>query len=1015
MAAERTVYIKVGAKVEGAVAGIRKVKASVDDLTKSDLKKPQAAFDGLSTKAALAGGAVALGVGKAIKSFADFDQQMSAVRAALPDAASKMGDLRDLAVKLGQDTQFSATEAAQGITEMAKAGVSAGDILNGGLKGGLDLAAAGQLDVARASEIAATALNQFNLEGRDVSHVADLYAAAAGKAQGSVEDIAQAMKYAGVTAASMGISIEETTGVIGLFASKGIIGEQAGTSFRSMLLSLTSPSKIAATAMQELGINVYDAQGKFVGMQGAAQILQEKLGPLDEATRNQALGQIFGNESMNAAIALYQGGGKAVQDWTAKVNDAGYAQKQASALTDNLKGDIERLGGSIETAFITSGSSANGALRTLTQGLEGFVNKVGAVPGPVLLASAALAGIALTLPRGLKAYRDFTKSLDTLGISMDKISTKAPRTARALSIVGKAAGTLAVAATAVYAFQSATDKLNGDKLSGDLTKTGDGLAFINEQLAGQTDNGWGRVGSDIDSFGKVLGATFDPGIINNIDNTIGSLKTVFGGENVSNIQNAAKQLNGIDAALAGLVTGGNAEKAKIVFSQMTKVAQDQGITVDQLKEKFPQYAAAVAGAEGAVGRLDGAIGRTSGSASSADGALQDLAADGLKDVEGKAKDAKKEMENLLNLLDSMAGGKRAIADDKSRLKDAADAAVKAAKDRGGADPEALAAQKKAQERLAKAKKGGNKDAITSAQENLVAANKRVADSFVAPEKAQRDYEQSMRDTAAAGDALIHDLIDQKKPISDINAAYDAQRAALIKAAEARGFHGDAAVKEADKVGITVQEMDDLRFQYANTQEYVDTQVRTPGLPQAKANVKGYWDVINGVPTFHETKFSALTGTASQRISELKAELAAIPRNINTLITVRKAQNEVRLAVNGVPDYATGGYTGSGGKYEPAGVVHRGEVVMEQEVVRREGLARLMALRAGRAKIVPGYADGGYVGARAYRAAPPSALRIDYGRLAAARSGDNFYVTTGDPVVAARRVSDEREWKAVNGF
>src|SRR5207253_1161835 len=112
--------------------------------------------------------------------------------------------------------------------------------------------------------------NQFGLQGRDVAHVADLYSAAAGKAQGSVDDIAQAMKYAGVTASSMGLGIEETTGVMGLFASKGIIGEQAGTSFRGMLLSLTSPSKQAAGVMEELGINVYDASGKFIGMQGVA-------------------------------------------------------------------------------------------------------------------------------------------------------------------------------------------------------------------------------------------------------------------------------------------------------------------------------------------------------------------------------------------------------------------------------------------------------------------------------------------------------------------------------------------------------------------------------------------------------------------------------------------------------------------------------------------------------------------------------------------------------------------------
>lgn len=151
-----------------------KLKASVNDLTKADVQKPQKAFADISNKAALMGGVVALGIGKAVSSFADFDAAMSAASAATGAAGAEMEQLRDLAIKAGQDTQFSATEAAQGITEMAKAGVAAKDIMGGGLAGALDLAAAGQIDVGRASEIAATALNQFQLQGKDLPHVANL-------------------------------------------------------------------------------------------------------------------------------------------------------------------------------------------------------------------------------------------------------------------------------------------------------------------------------------------------------------------------------------------------------------------------------------------------------------------------------------------------------------------------------------------------------------------------------------------------------------------------------------------------------------------------------------------------------------------------------------------------------------------------------------------------------------------------------------------------------------------------
>ena len=144
---------------------------------------------------------------------------MSNVQAATHETAANMDLLRTAAIKWGQQTKFSATEAAGAIEEMAKAGVSTNDILSGGLEGALNLAAAGSLEVADAAEIAASALVQFGMSGKDIPHVADLLAAGAGKAQGSVQDLGYALKYAGVPAASLGVSIEETTGVLAEFAS----------------------------------------------------------------------------------------------------------------------------------------------------------------------------------------------------------------------------------------------------------------------------------------------------------------------------------------------------------------------------------------------------------------------------------------------------------------------------------------------------------------------------------------------------------------------------------------------------------------------------------------------------------------------------------------------------------------------------------------------------------------------------------------------------------------------------
>ncbi len=373
------------------------------------------------------GAAIGSGVALAVARFADFDQQMSNVQAATGESAEQMGQLREAAIDAGSSTVFSATEAAGAIEELSKAGVATADILSGALTGSLDLAAAGQLQVARAAEITSTALNQFGLTGGQASHVADVLAAGAGKAMGSVDDLANGLKFVGPVAASMGVSLEETTGVLALFAQQGIMGEQAGTSLRGVLSSLTSPSKEARAEIERLGIQIYDSQGNFLGLQNAAGQLSKAYSTMDGASRDASLGVIFGRETVTAATALYRAGAQGVAEWTSAVDDSGYAAEQARARLDNLAGDVEALGGAFDSALIQAGSGANDALRSLVQIVTGAVNGFSELPEPLqqtaLYLGAAAAGIGLvggaalvTIPK----IAEMRTSLTTLGVTGER-------------------------------------------------------------------------------------------------------------------------------------------------------------------------------------------------------------------------------------------------------------------------------------------------------------------------------------------------------------------------------------------------------------------------------------------------------------------------------------------------------------------------------------------------------------------------------------------------------------------
>lgn len=442
----RTITLNLQARVDGMLSGLRKAQGETDK-TASKWSKMQAsiaknsdtinaASDGLIKGGAMLAAPAVL----ATKAYADFDKQMSAVSAATHESAGNMKLLREEAIKVGADTSFSAKEAGQGIEELAKAGVSTKDILGGGLKGSMDLAAAGGLDVGEAAETAASALTQFKLSGSQVPHVADLLAAGAGKAQGSVHDLGAALNQSGLIASQTGLSIEEATGGLSAFASAGLVGSDAGTSFKSMLQRLTPQSKEAANLMKELGLSAYDQQGNFVGLANYAGQLQDKLSGMSQEQRNATMNTLFGSDAVRAASVMYQQGADGIQGWIDKVNDSGYAAETAAKMQDNLAGDLEKLGGSFETVFIKSGSGINDFLRGLVQGAEGVVDAFGKIPAPVLSIGTMVAGLAGASAIAIGGFGKLSTAFLEARDNMRRFAEAYPKTAGVLGKIGKAAG-----------------------------------------------------------------------------------------------------------------------------------------------------------------------------------------------------------------------------------------------------------------------------------------------------------------------------------------------------------------------------------------------------------------------------------------------------------------------------------------------------------------------------------------------------------------------------------------------
>ncbi|MDY0891883.1 phage tail tape measure protein [Frigoribacterium sp. CFBP9030] len=579
---ERSIKVVVGASVSGLVSEFAKGRKAATDFSQGiskELAKNQADFEQVGKGLAIVGAAGVLALGSMIAKSAEFDQAISYVQAGTHESAANMDLLRDAAIDAGASTVFSATESANAIEELGKAGLSTTDILSGGLDGSLDLAAAGGLGVARAAEIASTTLQQFKLDGEDAAHVADVLAAGAGKAMGSVDDLAAGLKFVGPVANSMGISLEETTGVLALFAQQGIIGEQAGTGLRGVLASLTAPSKLASEEIGRLGLNLYDAQGNFLGLQNAAGELSRAYVDMDEESRNASLGVIFGRETITAATTLYQAGAEGVDMWSKAVDDSGYAAETAAIRLDNLKGDVEAFGGALDTAMIETAEDAQGSLRGLVQAGTELIDVYNGAPDVLkgvgfnltaVGAAAAIAGGAFFLgaPKILE-YRT----------AMVRLRTEAPLATKAVGAFGKGFGALAVISVALPLLEAANEKINGIKVSseelGNTLKTQDIKSTVEASfgdLQGYFGEGLfdGQTASLAD-FGKTLDA-----VTSSADTrSMGFLGDVFTGQFGSGVNEARNRLDELGGSLAALPL----EDAQ---SKMSQLQKEYKLTDDQL-------------------------------------------------------------------------------------------------------------------------------------------------------------------------------------------------------------------------------------------------------------------------------------------------------------------------------------------------------------------------------------------------------------------------------------------------
>ncbi|EFH1999245.1 phage tail tape measure protein [Escherichia coli] len=357
----------------------------------------------LKTGGALAIGAAAAGgyaAGRFLQPAIGFGKEMSRVQALtrIDKNSPQFKALREQALKLGSETQFTASDVASGQSFLAMAGFTP-QAIQAALPGVLNMALAGGVELGETADIGSNILTQFNLTADQMDRVGDTLTAAFTRTNTDLRALGETMKYTGPVAAKLGISLEEAAAMAGMLANNGLRGSDAGTAMRASLSRLASPPKAAADALKELGVSVADARGKIRPMEDVLLDLYkatQKYGQVDQVS---FFKDIAGEEAFVGLQTLVAAAGSGeLQKLTRELQGArGEADRVAKVMADNLDGDLKNLDSAWEGLRIRISDLVDGPLRSVTQWLTRVLEKITSLAQahPVLTRQLLIAGGAL--------------------------------------------------------------------------------------------------------------------------------------------------------------------------------------------------------------------------------------------------------------------------------------------------------------------------------------------------------------------------------------------------------------------------------------------------------------------------------------------------------------------------------------------------------------------------------------------------------------------------------------------
>lgn len=496
---------KTGKAVEGTGKSLKEAAKSANESSDSLKKQAKSASDAakgtekltdsskalkdvLSTIGAAAAVKGLYNLGKAaIQTGMDFDEGMAAVKAVSGASAKDFETMRKQAIQLGADTTKSAKEVSEGQLDLAKSGMSAKQAM-AAIPGVINASTASGEDMAVATSVMTSALNGFQLKASESAHVADVLAMAANKSQADINDMGYAFKYAAAPANTLGMSLEQVSAATMVMVDSGMAGEQAGTSLRSALISLASPSKEASKEMSALGLKITDAKGNMRPFSKIMDDLRDSTKGMGNAQKLAAISTIFGTEAASGMVKIIDSAPGTLDKYTEALKHSdGEAKKASDTMNNTLSGSIKNLEGTFESIKINVSDVLTPTIRkgvdTLADLGDGFNNLSPSAKSMVVWGSVIVGGV---IPASIAIYK-VHKAVKSVREVMGGAKTFFNSYRREMQLTG------AQAATTAKEIQGMNTAMNGDSVisgKGSAKKSGGGT-FIAPSIG---KNGLGKVG-----------------------------------------------------------------------------------------------------------------------------------------------------------------------------------------------------------------------------------------------------------------------------------------------------------------------------------------------------------------------------------------------------------------------------------------------------------------------------------------------------------------------------------------